>query len=159
MGIHTLNIDDEVWKHYKRKVDNMSREVQNFMLRELGEEEVKEKLDLIKSSDLTSKQKKLASGILENGERENSVNDITQFCRKRNIYERSDHIKSALKALSNLRLLPFSFENGSLIVKRLRCKCGAKNSALAIWKNDGVCFGCGRRIFDVGDDLGVEVID
>jgi len=154
---HNITIEQEIWEEVEEAYGsgNISQKIEQLLTQNLGKkiDDYDEPENMLDAAQLTEKQGKLVKNLINNGRSSIGFDNLRQFCGSRNIYTRTDHIKNAVKALSNSDYIPYQYDDGSLKQIGLQCsKCDTVVYPTQLGKAEGNCPSCNQTIIDLSAD-------
>lgn len=165
MGLHTVNVDDELWEEAMDAVGrgNLSQEIERFLAELAGRSSEYSDTDqpppLLAHSGLTDKQQSVVRHIIQDEYDAITLQTFTKQVRSWGIYTRKDFIEKAWQRIDHDDYAPYRADGGVLEARQIQCYCGSKVYPVPLAKNDGRCPDCSVQLirFD-SDDTGVQVL-
>lgn len=146
--IRTISgIDDETWNKAQQKYGNVSAKIKKLLQEDLEIEGEKLDLNIIESSDLTSKQKKVTKALFRQASEEKNAQQFLNL--KENYYNRKDYMEDCDTAINEASDIPYKAKNGGIEFTELRCKCDASLYPKLLKQNDYECPKCGRKVVNL----------
>lgn len=158
-NVQTISIKDKYqddWEKAKEQYDNVSGKIMQLIREDLDriddEQTEKETYDLIRNSDLTDIQKKVAFKLIKQGVKEKNSQQWLNFTS--GIIDRKDHKKKCRRAIVDSDKLPYeSMGREGLQDYAFPCECGADITVRVLSnKTNGHCPNCDARIFMLDED-------
>lgn len=142
-------IPDETWQAAKQEYPNVSKKIKQLIEKDLQikDQEKDLKLDLLKNSELTKKQKKVAQSIISTGSIDKNSAQLGTVLSKH--FSDSEYKQKCRNAIVESENVPFEADGYGIKGVDTVCKCGASNSVENLRRNDFECKQCGRRLYDI----------
>ena len=150
-NIRTISgISDDTWEQAQNEYDNVSGKIKELLKKDLRIEDEKQEnyIDLLKNSDLTNKQLKVAKDLIRKGSLEKTEAQLGTVLNK--YFETNEHKFECKKALRESGSVPFEKKGRGLKAVEVVCpECEAKVSLNLLRKTGFECAGCGKRLYDI----------
>jgi hypothetical protein len=149
--IRTISgIPDDLWEDAKTEYDNVSNRIKELIRQDLKSEDddSSDKVDLLKNSELTTKQVKVARKILTSGQVDKNESQLGQLIA--GFYTDQGYRSKCKQALIDCDSFPYHADKGGIESEELQClKCEASLFVSGLRNNEFECPKCDARLFDV----------
>jgi len=143
-------IPDETWEKAKDEYTTVSGKIKELLEQDLRvqEEKQKENIDLLKNSDLTNKQMKVAEHIMSKGGTEKNSTQVNKVIAKQ--FSDNKYRSKCKKAIINDENVPFVKHGRGIKSRETVCPdCEASNPLKVLRKTGFECANCGKRLYDL----------
>lgn len=149
--MHTISgIPEDTWEDAKNEYDNVSKRIKQLLQKDLRtqQEQKDQKIDLLKNSDLSSDQIKVAREMIKCGSLEKTSAQVAKIINDH--YTDDDYKNKCKKALRESDAVPFEKSGSGLDAIETKClSCGASNPLKVLRKKEFKCAGCDKRLYDL----------
>lgn len=143
-------IPQDLWDEAKQEYGNVSNGIKELLEKDLrqNQEQDQNHLDLLKKSDLTNKQIKVAKDLLTRGSKDKNGAQLGNVLRK--YFTDDDYRDRCKRSIIESEYLPFERDGDGIRSSYVECEnCESELYLAALRKFDFECLDCGVRVFDV----------
>jgi len=150
--IRTISgIPDDLWEDAKTEYDNVSNRIKELIRQDLKceDDDSSDKVDLLKNSELTTKQIKVARKILTSGQVDKNESQLGQLIA--GFYTDQSYRSKCKQALIDCDSFPYHAHKGGIKSSDISCpNCDVASLTVKLLrKKDFTCPDCDARLFDV----------